>query len=232
MPDNASGLTTGARPFERFNRGLWLLHPRRTGKHANQYCWSHRRCQECAEGFPHVVGKRYRDKRYFSQRVQRYQSAIAATKVRLNLAVAQGVWLLPARMVINTESVVGSKNNLRTAEPAQGVKLGVNNGINQGTKKAALKHMAGEPSKVNPPNSHPANPIHKQAVQAQGLAPAKAPPRAPKPPQAPTDTPAVAPPQAPTDTPAVAPSVEPHHVNKALVAVGAFALAGFVAWMS
>ena len=100
-------------------------------------------------------------------------------------------------MVINTESVVGYNNSLRTAEPAQGMKLGVNNGINQDTKKAALKHMAGGPSKVNPPNSHPANPIYKQAVQAQGLAPAKA-PQPSTPPQALTDTPAVAPPQAPT----------------------------------
>ena len=77
-------------------------------------------------------------------------------------------------MVVNTESVVGYNNNLRTADPTQGVKLGVNNGVNQGTKKAALAPMAGGPSKVNPPNSHPANPIHKQAVQAQELAPAKA----------------------------------------------------------
>ena len=73
-------------------------------------------------------------------------------------------------------------------------------------------------------------------MQAQGLAPAKV-PHAPtgtpavEPPQAPTDTPAVVPPQAPTNKPAVAATVEPHHVNKALVAVGVLALAGFVAWM-
>ena len=130
-------------------------------------------------------------------------------------------------MIINTESVVGYNNNLgRTTDK---MKLGVNNQVNQGTKKASLKLMAGGPSKVNPPNSYPSNPIHKQAVQAQGLAPAKAP-------HAPTDTPAVAPQQAPTDTPAVVPpaktaSVEAHHVNKALIAVGALALAGFVTWM-
>ena len=29
--------------------------------------------------------------------------------------------------------------------------------------------MDGGPSKINPPNSHPSNPIHKQVTQAQGL---------------------------------------------------------------
>ena len=38
------------------------------------------------------------------------------------------------------------------------MKLGVNNHVNQGTKKSSLKLMAGGPSKVNPPNSHPFKP--------------------------------------------------------------------------
>ena len=164
----------------------------------------------------------------------KYQTAIELTKVRLNFAVARGVLLLPSRMIINKESVVGYNNNLRRT--TDDMKLGVNNQVNLPTKRAALKLIAGGPSKVNPPNSHPSNPIHKQAVQAQGLAPAKA-PHAPtgtpavEPPQAPTDTPAVVSPQAPTNTPAVGASVEAHHVTKALIAVGALALAGFVAWM-
>ena len=106
----------------------------------------------------------------------KYQDAIEATKVRLNLAVARGVLLLPAHMIINTESIVGYNNNLRRATDV--MKLGVNNQVNQGTKKASLKLMAGGPSKVNPPNSHPSNPIHKQATEAQGLAkPAQPQPR-------------------------------------------------------
>ena len=83
----------------------------------------------------------------------KYQTAIEATKVRLNLAVARGVLLLPACLIINTESIVGYNNNLRGA--TEDMKLGVNNHVNQGTKKASLKLMAGGPSKVNPPNSHP-----------------------------------------------------------------------------
>ena len=97
----------------------------------------------------------------------KYQDAIQATKVRLNLAVARGVLLLPSRMIINTESIVGYNNNLRRA--TDDMKLGVNNQVNQGTKKASLQLMAGGPSKINPPNSHPSNPIHKQATEARGL---------------------------------------------------------------
>ena len=49
------------------------------------------------------------------------------------------------------------------------MKLGVNNSIGLGTKKAGLRPMDGGPTKVNVPNSHPSNPVHKQAMQAQGL---------------------------------------------------------------
>ena len=72
---------------------------------------------------------------------------------------------MPARMVINTESTVGYNNKLKQAIP--GMKLGVNNAVNPGTKKAGLKLMEGGPSKINPPNSHPSNPIHKAATEAQ-----------------------------------------------------------------
>ena len=49
------------------------------------------------------------------------------------------------------------------------MKLGVNNSIGLGTKKAGLRPMDGGPTKVTVPNSHPSNPVHKQAMQAQGL---------------------------------------------------------------
>ena len=148
----------------------------------------------------------------------KYQDAIQATKVRLNFTVGYGVLLLPARMIINTESVVGYNNNLRRA--TEDMKLGVNNHVNQGTKKASLKLMAGGPSKIKRPNSHPSNLIHKQATEAQGLA-------KPAPP-APPATPQPATPPAPKPEPAV----DPHHVNKTLVAVGALAIVGFIVYAS
>ena len=103
--------------------------------------------------------------------VQRYQLAVDEAKVRLNLAVCPGAWLMPARMIINTESTVGYNNKLKQAAP--GMKLGVNNGVNPGTKKTGLKLMEGGPSKINPPNSHPSNPIHKAATAAQDPRPTK-----------------------------------------------------------
>ena len=94
--------------------------------------------------------------------VQRYQLAVDEAKVRLNLAVCPGTWLMPGWMVINTESVVGYNNQLKQA--GAGMKLGINNEVNTSTKKAALQHMAGGKSKINLPNSHPSNPIHKAAT--------------------------------------------------------------------
>ena len=103
------------------------------------------------------------------QSVQRYQMAVDQAKARLNLAVCPGAWLMPARMIINTESIVGYNNKLMQA--TAGMKLGVNNDVNLGTKKAALQLMDRGPSKINPPNSLPSNPIHKAAMAAQSPQP-------------------------------------------------------------
>ena len=159
----------------------------------------------------------------------KYQDAIEMTKVRLNFAVVRGVLLLPSRMIINTESVVGYNSNLRRA--TDDMKLGVNNQVNQGTKKASLKLMAGGPSKVNPPNSHPSNPVHKQATEAQGLAPK---PVKPQTQATNTATPAQTPPAQtqPTDTTTTTEPVDSHHVNKTLVAVCVLALVGFIVYAS
>ena len=115
---------------------------------------------------------------------------------------------------------MGYNNNLRRA--TDDMKLGVNNQVNQDTKKASLKLMAGGPSKVNPPNSHPSNPIHEQATEAQGIAkPTKTAPH-------PTTTKPVT-----VSTPAPKPeTVDTHHVNTAVVAVGALALVGLLIYAS
>ena len=76
---------------------------------------------------------------------------------------------MPARMIINTESTIGYNNKLMQAKA--GMKLGINNDVNSGTKKAALQLMDGGPSKINPPNSHPSNPIHKADMAAQSPQP-------------------------------------------------------------
>ena len=156
-----------------------------------------------------------------SNSIQRYQEAIADTKMRLDFAVAKGVWLMPSRMVINTESVIGYNNMLVISDDT--MKLGVNNNVNRNTQKASLKLMAGGPSKVKPPNSHPANPIHKKTTEAQGLAEKK-------PTQTQIQTPVTSSPATQTSTDTTTESVDLHHVNKAIVVVGALALVGFIVY--
>ena len=103
----------------------------------------------------------------FAKSVQRYQLSVDQAKVRLNLAVCPGAWLMPARMVINTESIVGYNNKFKQA--SAGMKLGIDNDVNLGTKKAALQFMDGGPSKINPPNSHPSNPQWRHKTQSRQM---------------------------------------------------------------
>ena len=67
------------------------------------------------------------------QSVQRYQLAVDEEKVRLNLAVCPGAWLMPARMIINTESTVGYNNKLKQARARK--KLGIHNDLKKKKKK-------------------------------------------------------------------------------------------------
>ena len=160
----------------------------------------------------------------------KYQEAIEKTKARLNFAIARGVLLLPSQMIINKESVVGYNNNLRRA--TDDMKLGVNNHVNQGTKKASLRLMAGGPSKVKPPNSHPSNPIHKKATEAQGLASKQTkPPTQTKTQTSVKDTPATDTHTQPSKQTATE-SVDSHHVNKTLVVVGVLACVGLIVYAS
>ena len=66
--------------------------------------------------------------RDITKSLQRYQLAVDQAKVRLNLAVCPGAWLMPARMIINTESIVDYNNKLKQAKA--GMKLGVNDDVN------------------------------------------------------------------------------------------------------
>ena len=157
--------------------------------------------------------------------IQRYQKAPSDAKTRLTFAVSRGTWLMPSRMIINTKSIVGYNNYLQTADET--TNLGVNNHINLETKKALLQPMAGRLCMINPPNNHPSNPIHKEATEAQGLVKKKKPTSSTNEPATQIDSGVLAmqTPQESTTDP-----VDSHHVNKALVSVGALVLVGFVVW--
>jgi len=70
-------------------------------------------------------------------------------------------------MAINTASTVAYNNQLKQA--TTNMKLEVNSNVNTESKKVGLHLTDGGHSKVNVPNSHPSNPIHKEAIKAQGI---------------------------------------------------------------
>ena len=77
--------------------------------------------------------------------VQFYQFDVDEAKVRLDLAAAPGTWLMPSRMVINTERTVAYNSKLWQATPS--LKLGLSNDVNKETKKEGLCLMDGGSSK-------------------------------------------------------------------------------------
>ena len=73
--------------------------------------------------------------------VQRFQLVIESAKVRLDLAIRPGTLLLPSKMVVNTESVVGYNNKLKKA--TRRMKIGINSDLNIPVRRSAPKHNFG-----------------------------------------------------------------------------------------
>ena len=76
-----------------------------------------------------------------SKSVQRFQLAIESAKVRLDLTISPGLWLLPSKMVVNTESVVGYNNKLKKATTF--MRIGVNSDLNIPVRRSTQKHNFG-----------------------------------------------------------------------------------------
>ena len=103
--------------------------------------------------------------------VQRYQLAVQEAKLRLDLAIAPGIWLMPSNLVINTESIVGYNNELQKASDR--MQFGVNVGVNEKSKSVGISHNLGD-SKVKlphvvekekpPTNISPTKPKEKESI--------------------------------------------------------------------
>ena len=102
-----------------------------------------------------------------SKSIQRFQLAIDEAKVRLDLAISPGTWLMPSNLALNTQSTVGYNNNLKKA--TGNMKLGVNSDVNLDLKKVGVRMMDGGPSKNNRPTSHPSNPIENENKKTKPL---------------------------------------------------------------
>lgn len=72
--------------------------------------------------------------------VQRDQLAIDQAKAHLDLVAAPGLWMLPSRMVINTEKTATYNKKLRQATP--NMMLGINNNVNTDTKRQGTSWKA------------------------------------------------------------------------------------------
>ena len=77
--------------------------------------------------------------------IQRYQMAIQQSNVKLDLAISPNCWLVPGRMIINTETVIGYNNKLQKA--TAGMKFGMND-INSKTKVVKHDDMGGSKTKL------------------------------------------------------------------------------------
>ena len=80
-----------------------------------------------------------------STSIERFQLAVQEARVKLDLAISPGTWLLPARMVINTASKIGYNNDLRRASPQ--MRLGVNDNVNIDIKQTGIPKHNFVPSK-------------------------------------------------------------------------------------
>ena len=86
-----------------------------------------------------------------SASIERFQLAVQKARVKLDLAISPGTWLLPARMVINTASKIGYNNDLRRASPQ--MRLGVNDNVNVGIKQTGIPKHNFVPSKNKLPHA-------------------------------------------------------------------------------
>ena len=81
-----------------------------------------------------------------SKSVQRFQLSIQEAKVKLNLAISPGCWLMASDMILNTESKTSYNNFLRHA--FHSMHLGLNSDVNNQTKVTGIRHNLGA-SKVS-----------------------------------------------------------------------------------
>ena len=84
-----------------------------------------------------------------SKSVQRFQLAVQEAKVKLDMVISPGTWLMPSMMVINTESTVGYNNKLKRV--TTNMKLGVDSDVNDnGTVSVGIQHNLGTSKKKLP----------------------------------------------------------------------------------
>ena len=77
-----------------------------------------------------------------SKSVKKLELSIQEAKVKLNLAISPGCWLMASDMILNTESKTSYNNFLRHA--SHSMNLGLNSDVNNQTKVTRIRHNLGE----------------------------------------------------------------------------------------
>ena len=77
-----------------------------------------------------------------SKSVKRFELSIQEAKVKLNLAISPGCWLMASDMILNTESKTSYNNFLRHA--SHSMHLSLNSDVNDQTKVIGIRHNLGE----------------------------------------------------------------------------------------
>lgn len=102
---------------------------------------------------------------------ERFQPAVDKAKVRLDLAVLPGTWLMPSNLVLNAQSTVGHNDRLK--KTSSDMKLGVNKSVSLEVKSVGVRHVNEGSSKIHRLISYPSKPISKTSTEVQ----VKTPPR-------------------------------------------------------
>ena len=77
-----------------------------------------------------------------SKSIKRFELSIQEAKVKLNLAISPGCWLMASDVILNKESKTSYNNFLRHA--SHSMHLGLNSDVNNQTKVIGIRHNLGE----------------------------------------------------------------------------------------
>ena len=96
---------------------------------------------------------------------ERFQPAVDKAKVRLDLVVLPGTWLMPSNLVLNAQSTVGHNDRLK--KTSSDMKLGVNKSVSLEVKSVGVRHVNEGSSKIHRLISYPSKPISKTSTEVQ-----------------------------------------------------------------
>ena len=87
-----------------------------------------------------------------SKSIQRFELSIQEAKVKLNVTISPGCWLMPSDMILNTESKTSYNNFLRHA--SHSMHLGLISDVNNQTKVTGIRNNLMKSQKRSQPQQN------------------------------------------------------------------------------